>query len=118
MNATLAFLRIIKGIQEASKAVRMRCLVDSKRLRHPQYMGLVLNRCLVPVEEFRDRVFSQHEKTSFTSNIYDVSGLVSREAVQEIKVSRAPVAHAYNPSYSGGRDQEDLGLKPARANSL
>jgi hypothetical protein len=23
-----------------------------------------------------------------------------------------------NPSYSGGRDQEDLGLKPAQANSL
>jgi hypothetical protein len=25
----------------------------------------------------------------------------------------APVAHACNPSYSGGRDQEDHGLKPA-----
>jgi hypothetical protein len=24
-----------------------------------------------------------------------------------------PVAHTYNPSYSGGRDQEDHGLKPA-----
>jgi hypothetical protein len=31
---------------------------------------------------------------------------------------QAPVAHAYNPSYSGGRDQDDLGLKPAQANSL
>jgi hypothetical protein len=29
----------------------------------------------------------------------------------------APAAHAYNPSYSGGRDQEDDGLKPAWANS-
>jgi hypothetical protein len=28
------------------------------------------------------------------------------------------VAHAYNPSYSGGRDLEDRGSKPARANSL
>jgi hypothetical protein len=29
------------------------------------------------------------------------------------------VAHAYNPSNSGGRDQEDPGsLKPVRANSL
>jgi hypothetical protein len=27
------------------------------------------------------------------------------------------VAHTYNPSYSGGRDQEDHGLKPARTNS-
>jgi hypothetical protein len=32
--------------------------------------------------------------------------------------SWVPVAHAYNPSYSGGRDQEDLGSKPAQANSL
>jgi hypothetical protein len=28
-------------------------------------------------------------------------------------VSQALVAHTYNPSYSGGRDQEDCGLKPA-----
>jgi hypothetical protein len=28
------------------------------------------------------------------------------------------VAHFYNPSYSGGRDQEDHGLKPAWTNSL
>jgi hypothetical protein len=27
------------------------------------------------------------------------------------------VAHAYNPSYSGGRDQEDHGSKPAWVNS-
>jgi hypothetical protein len=27
------------------------------------------------------------------------------------------VAHAYNPSYSGGRDQEDHGSKLGRANS-
>jgi hypothetical protein len=27
------------------------------------------------------------------------------------------VAHSCNPSYSGGRDQEDFGSKPAQANS-
>jgi hypothetical protein len=27
------------------------------------------------------------------------------------------VAHAYNTSYLGGRDQEDCGSKPAQANS-
>jgi hypothetical protein len=27
------------------------------------------------------------------------------------------MAHACSPSYSGGRDQEDYGLKPAQANS-
>jgi hypothetical protein len=26
------------------------------------------------------------------------------------------MAHEYNPSYSGGRDQEDRGSKPARTN--
>jgi hypothetical protein len=30
----------------------------------------------------------------------------------------AQVAHACDPSYSGSRDQEDLGSKPAWANSL
>jgi hypothetical protein len=29
----------------------------------------------------------------------------------------AVVTHACNPSYSGGRDQENQGLKPARASS-
>jgi hypothetical protein len=28
------------------------------------------------------------------------------------------MAHACDPSYSGGRDQEDRGSKPAQANSL
>jgi hypothetical protein len=28
------------------------------------------------------------------------------------------VAHTHNPSYSGGRDQEDHGSKPAQANTL
>jgi hypothetical protein len=32
--------------------------------------------------------------------------------------SWALVAHTYNPSYSGGRDQEDRGSKPAWANSF
>jgi hypothetical protein len=30
---------------------------------------------------------------------------------------QVPVAHACNSSYSGGRDQEDRGSKPAWANS-
>jgi hypothetical protein len=41
-----------------------------------------------------------------------------RQEDQEFKASRAPVAHAYNLSYSGGRDQEDHGLRPAQENSL
>jgi hypothetical protein len=33
-------------------------------------------------------------------------------------ICRASVAHAYNPSYSGSRDQEDRSSNPALANSL
>jgi hypothetical protein len=32
-------------------------------------------------------------------------------------ISPALVAHAYNPSYSGARDQEDGVLRPGQANS-
>jgi hypothetical protein len=35
---------------------------------------------------------------------------------QDSILRRVLVAHAYNPSYSGGRDQEDQGSKPAQAN--
>jgi hypothetical protein len=37
---------------------------------------------------------------------------------QETLTSQAAVAHSCNPSYSGDRDQEDHGSKPAPANSL
>jgi hypothetical protein len=35
----------------------------------------------------------------------------------KFEASWAQVVHTYNPSYSGGRDQEDHSSKPARANS-
>jgi hypothetical protein len=34
------------------------------------------------------------------------------------KIKEKPMTHAYNPSNSGGRDQEDHCLKPAWTNSL
>jgi hypothetical protein len=34
------------------------------------------------------------------------------------KLSQMLVAHACNPSYSGGRDQDDHGVQPTWANSL
>jgi hypothetical protein len=39
------------------------------------------------------------------------------EAPYKSKNNQVPVAHASNPSNSGGRDQEDCGSKPAWANS-
>jgi hypothetical protein len=40
-----------------------------------------------------------------------LSEVISQEQGLECQ---APVAHVYNPGYSGGRDQEDLCLKPAQ----
>jgi hypothetical protein len=34
------------------------------------------------------------------------------------KISQAPVAYAYNPSYLGGRDQKDHGSNPTQTNRL
>jgi hypothetical protein len=39
------------------------------------------------------------------------------KVISKQRNSWVPMAHAYNPSYSGGRDQEDHGLKPARSNN-
>jgi hypothetical protein len=51
--------------------------------------------------------FSQSQKpTHYFSPLKDVSW------------SQVLVAHICNPSYSGGRDQEDRGWKPAQVNSF
>jgi hypothetical protein len=37
---------------------------------------------------------------------------------QDWQLGWVPIAHTCNPSYSGGREQEDHGLKPTQAKSL
>jgi hypothetical protein len=37
---------------------------------------------------------------------------------KKMECNRVSVAQAFHPSYSGGRDQEDPGLKPAQVGSL
>jgi hypothetical protein len=37
---------------------------------------------------------------------------------ESLRIGKKPVAYACNPSYSGGREQEDHGSKPTWANSL
>jgi hypothetical protein len=44
-------------------------------------------------------------------------GYIVRPCLKKKRKSQELVAHGCNPSYSGGRDQEDHGSKPARANS-
>jgi hypothetical protein len=47
-----------------------------------------------------------------------VSWLLNEAANESQLTGRALMAHACNPSYSGGRDQEDRGSKPTRANRV
>jgi hypothetical protein len=42
---------------------------------------------------------------------------VEFDIIKNYDSSWTPVAHSYNPCYSGVRDQEDGGWKPAWANS-
>jgi hypothetical protein len=49
--------------------------------------------------------------------IVKAEGIASTELIKG-RGCWMPVAHTCNPSYSGGRDQEDCGLKPDRENSL
>jgi hypothetical protein len=43
--------------------------------------------------------------------------LFFKDADRYLKNSQAPVAHACNPRYSRGRDQEDQGSMPVQANN-
>jgi hypothetical protein len=51
---------------------------------------------------------SQSQKVAY--GIARIGKFIDRNLVDDL-------AHAWNPSYLGGRDQMDHGLKPARANS-
>jgi hypothetical protein len=44
--------------------------------------------------------------------------LIELQDSEKANFSQALVAHAYNPSYSGGRDQEDHNSKPDQGNSF
>jgi hypothetical protein len=43
---------------------------------------------------------------------------MTNKASMKVLESLAPVVHTCNPSYSGGRDQEDHSSKPVQENSL
>jgi hypothetical protein len=55
--------------------------------------------------------------TVFTYDMYALNVHVILQFKNPTK-GQAPVAHPCNPSYSGGRDQEDRCSKPDQANSL
>jgi hypothetical protein len=49
-----------------------------------------------------------------TVNPHSYCGRTHLPAAIRLRSCQAPVAHACNPSYSGDRDWEDPGSKPAR----
>jgi hypothetical protein len=62
--------------------------------------------------------FSTQEVEAGELQIQGQSQLQSEILPEKKHQSQVLVTHACNPSYSGGRDQEDCGLKLGRANSL
>jgi hypothetical protein len=64
---------------------------------------------------------SPHEVEARGSRVGGQLGLHSKTLSlkkQKTNNKLEPVAHTCNPSYSGGREQEDRGSKPAWSNSL
>jgi hypothetical protein len=54
----------------------------------------------------------------YTSNIWRLKYIFSDYfLIINLQYGWVPVAHACNPSYSAGRDQENHGSKPTQANS-
>jgi hypothetical protein len=47
-------------------------------------------------------------------SMHNTLSSIPSSAKKKKKSEQVPVAHAYNPSYSGSKDQEDRGSKPAR----
>jgi hypothetical protein len=58
---------------------------------------------------------SQEQTTFFIESLQVQDTMI--KAAKIVIHSCALMAHVYNPSYSGGGDEEDGSLKPARANS-
>jgi hypothetical protein len=60
---------------------------------------------------------------TYVKDIYKTIMIIAVKSIRqdncllEERRGQAPVAHACNPSYAGGRGQEDCDLKPAQANS-
>jgi hypothetical protein len=75
------------------------------------------NPCHVFLWAYILKVFGFNNKRTSKSNkkwANDLNRHFSKEEIQYLKNtwSQMLVARAYNPSYSGGRDQEDWNLKP------
>jgi hypothetical protein len=64
----------------------------------------------------RENPFSIGETATYQSNYNQNSNKIL--TFKNKGASQEPVAHIYNPSYSGGSNQKDHDSKPTWANSL
>jgi hypothetical protein len=55
-------------------------------------------------------------KTATVWSYMQIAVEICERTFKKFEVSWTPVVHTCNPSYSGGRDQEDHSSKPAGAN--
>jgi hypothetical protein len=65
----------------------------------------------------RIRNKNQNLRGKFLDEGQDREGYLEKKDVESER-NWVPGAHGYHPSYSGGRDQEDQGLKLSQANSF
>jgi hypothetical protein len=85
-------------------------------------------RCSIPQvsTDVPPWVLSLHDQKTLVTDICCTMGITSSEfsfgetylIIRVLRHGWALVAHACNPSYLGGRDQEDHGSRLAQANSL
>jgi hypothetical protein len=61
---------------------------------------------------------NKHLKQKGLGCVAWLNGRVFTQQAQDLEFSQALVSQTCSPSYSGGRDQKDLGLKPGGVNSL
>jgi hypothetical protein len=79
---------------------------------------LASKRHLVQTPKFwQILLFAKKKKKKKKNHSYSTIHLMIT-IIKILNTSQALVVHACNPSYSGGRNQEDGGSKPVRANSL
>jgi hypothetical protein len=58
-------------------------------------------------------IFASGKNFSNSGNVKKKESVFSKMSIKDL-LKPIPVAHACNPIYSGGRDQEDSGSKPAK----
>jgi hypothetical protein len=100
------------NISENGQSVLIRCLAEGLEHLHCPICAIVHPTLSFPY------CFGSHNPFFFLISTILCPIFICFCLPQKMLLSsQAPVAHACNPNYSGGRDPEDYGLKPALVSS-